>query len=353
MRNSLSIIIPVLNEKACLPMLLADIHRQKDVDLEVIVVDGGSTDGTLQACRAFGTVVLSAPRGRARQLNAGFARATHDNLLFLHADSRIEAPDHIAKALNCWFAAIAKVGSDTVAGHFPLKFTRSGSRNAMSYRYMEGKTHFNRANTTNGDQGFLLKRSFFEALGKFDESQHFLEDQKLAEKIRDCGTWITLPGWLITSGRRFAIEGFHRRYILMSMIMALYSTGRSEFFDRAAKIYANQSETGHLLLKPYFRAVAAMFAHDLGFFKSIRAWFFIGRYIRQNSWQMFYFFDVFLGTRPRGGRYPLLAFHDTYFGPLTQNSLCDGITAAAAFSWFMLVLFSYFSVVDGKWPRGR
>ncbi|MFH1982734.1 MAG: TIGR04283 family arsenosugar biosynthesis glycosyltransferase [Pseudomonadota bacterium] len=349
---NLSVIIPTLNEEAWLPRLLADLQRQQEVTLEVIVADGGSTDRTLDACRPYEPIIVSAPRGRARQLNAGFKASTGENLLFLHADSRIEDPYLLRNALRRWESVISTAGSDAVAGHFPLKFVRSGTGNAMSFRYMEGKTHFNRVNTTNGDQGFLLKRSFFEKLGGFDEGQEFLEDQKLAEKIRRHGIWITLPGRLLTSGRRFEAEGVHRRYTFMSMIMALHTTGRMEFFDRAKKIYASQGETGHLRLKPYFKAVATMFIKDLGFFRSFAAWFYIGRYIRQNSWQMFYFFDVLLGTHERTGRYPLLAFHDTCFWPLTDNSLCDAITAMVSFVWFMLVLAPYYTVVDSLWPEG-
>jgi len=222
----------------------------------------------------------------------------------------------------------------------------------MSFRYAEGKTYFNRINTTNGDQGFLLRRSFFKDLGGFDESQHFLEDQKLAEKIRIRGTWITLPGLLYTSGRRFEVEGFNRLYILMGMLMALYSTGRMEFFERARAIYASQGETGHLLLKPYFGVAIKMFVYDLGFTGSIRAWFYIGRYIRQNSWQMFYFFDVLFRTSVKSKNCPFLKFHDKYFWPVTNNSVCDAINTLISFLWFMLVLAPYFFVVDTIRPGG-
>lgn len=352
MDNGLSVIIPTLNEAGCLPRLLADLQRQKGITLEVIVADGGSTDRTLEGCRCYDPIVVKAPRGRARQLNTGFGRATHDNLLFLHADSSVEDQYLLRNALERWQAVIAESGTDAVAGHFPLKFMRSNARNAMSFRYMEGKTHFNRVNTTNGDQGFLLKRAFFEKLGGFDEGQQFLEDQKLAENIRRRGTWITLPGRLLTSGRRFEAEGVHRRYTLMSMIMALHTTGHAEFFDRAQKIYARQEETGHLRLKPYFKAAAEMFIHDLGLLKSLTAWFYIGRYIRQNSWQMFYFFDVLLKNKEKRGRYRLLSFHDRVFRPLTDNLCCDVITAVVSFVWFMLVLAPYYSIVDTLWPDG-
>lgn len=351
MNPELSVVIPVLNEQAWLPALLTDLAAQQKVKLEVILADGGSTDGTLDRCRCFDAIIVNAPRGRARQLNAGFRRSTGGNLLFLHADSRLKEDHLLHNALRQWHAALAGAQRDSVAGHFPLKFMRTRPGHALAFRYMEGKTHFNRINTTNGDQGFLLKRTFFERLGGFDESQHFLEDQRLAEKIRARGTWITLPGVLHTSGRRFEEEGYHRLYILMSMLMALYSTGRMEFFSRVEWIYASHSSTGRLLLKAYFAASIKMFIHDLGFSGSIRAWLRIGRYIRQNSWQLFYFLDVLFGSTSDEGRYPLLDFHDRIFRPITDNPICDAITALISCVWFMLVLAPYFFIVDTLWPR--
>ena len=353
MALELSVIIPALNEQECLPLLLADLQAQKGVVLEIVVADGGSTDNTLANCRPFKPLVVKTPRGRAFQLNAGFRKSTGQNLLFLHADSRLADPRLLCKALTYWHKALSETRSSTVAGHFPLKFMRAGQTHKMTFRYMEGKTHFNRINTTSGDQGFLLKRSFFKDLGGFDESQHFLEDQKLAEKIRRRGTWITLPGRLYTSCRRFEVAGCHRLYILMSMLMALYSTGRMEFFNRAQAIYASQAETGYLLLKHYFEAAIKMFVYDLGFFGTLRAWFYIGRYIRQNSWQMFYFFDVLFRTSHTAGTYPFLDFHDKYFWPATDNTVCDVFNTFISFFLFMLILAPYFYIVDTLRPAGQ
>lgn len=352
MDHDLSIIIPALDEQDHLPRLLTDLQAQMRVNLEIIIADGGSTDNTLAACRAFNPIIVAAPRGRARQLNAGFLKSTGRNILFLHADSRLKDPQLLEKALKAWKRALSTGGDDRIAGHFPLTFLRREAAHGMIFRYMEGKTHFNRINTTNGDQGFLLKRTFFEALGGFDESQHFLEDQKLAEKIRCRGTWMTLPGRLYTSGRRFEAAGCHRVYILMSMLMALYSIGRMEFFHRSRGLYVSQAETGHLLLKPFFGAAIRMFVYDLGLAGTLQTWYSLGRYIRQNSWQMFYFFDVLLDTPFKNGAYPCLRFHDTYFGPAIDNPVCDTITTFISFFWFMLVLAPYFLVVDTLRPQG-
>ena len=184
-----------------------------------------SGDGTPALARRNGARVVTAPRGRGTQMNAAARQSTGRFVLFLHADSAIRDRFLLADAVDALDRAIRADRCDDIAGHFRLKFIRSGRRNRLAYRYIENKTGFNRPYTTNGDQGFLLKRRFFDRLGGFEERFGFLEDQQLAEKIRSRGRWITLPGRLYSSARRFESEGFHQRYILMSIIMGAHSTG--------------------------------------------------------------------------------------------------------------------------------
>ncbi|MBT8373370.1 MAG: glycosyltransferase, partial [Deltaproteobacteria bacterium] len=148
---NLSVIIPTLNEQDCLPLLLADLAAQKKVNLQIIVADGGSTDDTIKHCQPFGPIIVRTPGGRGMQLNAGFKKSTRDNLLFLHADTRIKDPFLLSNALEHWNKTLANANHDRIAGHFPLKFIRTNQNNNMSFRYAEGKTYFNRVNTTNGD----------------------------------------------------------------------------------------------------------------------------------------------------------------------------------------------------------
>ena len=88
---ALSIIVPMLNEAAALPGLLAQLARWRTRGCEVVVVDGGSTDGSAAMARAAGFTVVDAERGRARQMNAGAAQAGGEVLLFLHADTQLPA----------------------------------------------------------------------------------------------------------------------------------------------------------------------------------------------------------------------------------------------------------------------
>jgi len=340
----LSIIIPTLNEAENLPALLAELKDQQGIHLEIIVGDGGSTDTTRSVAQAGGATLVCARQGRGAQMNAAALQASGDLLLFLHADSRIDDSCLLSKAVQALI--MAQRESKQTAGHFCLRFIRTSPRNAMAYRYAEEKTAFNRVNTTNGDQGLLLSKEFFRQLGGFDESMPFLEDQRLAEKIRSQGKWITLPGYLKTSARRFEKEGFHRRYILMSMMMGLHSVGSEEFFARAPHVYLVQLETGTLFLSPYFATLWKLMREDWGLLESIRVFYRLGRYIRQNSWQMFYFFDVSLRSLLGSDRYPFLNFHDRLFASWTNFTVFNALVGVLCFTWFMAILAPFFWLID-------
>ncbi|NTV48752.1 MAG: glycosyltransferase [Geobacteraceae bacterium] len=340
----LSIIVPTLNEAEYLPALLNDLKNQKNISLEIIVGDGGSSDATQSVAEEYGAVFVSARPGRGAQMNAAAGQATGRLVLFLHADSRIDDPSLLSNAVRA--ITLESCKHNRVAGHFRLRFIRSTERNKMAYRYIEEKSAFSRVNTTNGDQGLLMAGEFFRNLGGFDESMPFLEDQRIAETIRSQGKLITLPGYLKTSARRFEAEGFHRRYILMSMMMGLHSVGVEEFFVRAPGVYRAQQDTGVLLLSPFFSLIWGMMSERWGIGGTLHIFYRLGRYIRQNSWQMFFFIDVWLRPLLGAGRYPFLKFHDRLFGPCTNFRVFDAVTGMSCFIWFMGVLAPLFWIVD-------
>jgi glycosyltransferase involved in cell wall biosynthesis len=96
---SLSIIVPMLNEEACIAAALLAL---RELDGEIVAVDGGSRDKTLACARPHAAQLLSSPRGRARQMNAGAASAQGEILLFLHADTTLpaNAGQAITEAIN-------------------------------------------------------------------------------------------------------------------------------------------------------------------------------------------------------------------------------------------------------------
>jgi len=330
----ISIIIPTLNEEENLEILLRNLADQSGVNKEIIVADGGSHDRTLEVAEQFNVRVVKTEIGRGRQMNRAAEIARGDYLLFLHADSLLESATLLQKALDFLKTSILQRGDWRVAGHFGLKFKRETQLQNMAYRYIEEKSFFNRVNTTNGDQGLLIKSEFFRELDSFEETFNFLEDQEIAERIRQIGTWITLPGRLVTSARRFEREGFHRRYILMGLIMGLYSSGFQLFFERGKDVYPVQDETDQLQMTPYFELIWSL-EKEVGVLQAMKAWYRVGTYVRSHSWQMFYFFDVMFRSFLGAGRYPFLMFHDKVFWPLTNFKICNLINTV-----FLLYLVS-------------
>jgi len=228
----LSIIIPLLNEAESLPALLDDLGRQEGIPFEVILVDGGSVDDTadLAAKRSaespFPCRVLQSAKGRGRQLNAGAAAARGDLLLFLHADSAFADPQALQRGVAALAAAREARGHTRVAGHFALRFARSSDEPSFAYAYYQAKARLDRPECTHGDQGFLLHRDFFAAVGPFDETLPLLEDTRLAERIRREGEWLLLPAEIATSARRFESEGLYPRQALNAVIMNFATPGR-------------------------------------------------------------------------------------------------------------------------------
>jgi glycosyltransferase involved in cell wall biosynthesis len=160
----LTIVIPTLNEEQTLPLLLADLERQQGISCEVIVIDGGSTDATCQLANlAFDSGRLhgfcrTGPRGRGRQLNAGAVAAQAEWLLFLHADSRLHDVNLLHTALEFMRGHQQRLTSDTLAGHFALRFDDPGEGTGNGLYFYEVKASLGRPWCIHGDQGLLLPR---------------------------------------------------------------------------------------------------------------------------------------------------------------------------------------------------
>lgn len=331
----LSVIVPTINEAETLPRLLERLQQQQKIRLEVIVSDGGSVDGTLATADRAGARLVQSNAGRGRQMNSAAASASAPYLLFLHADSLPTSDHQLGNALETLKTTCGRLGSERVAGHFPLRFRRSRKGNNLAYSYYESKSALNRAECTNGDQGFLMSAEFFRELGGFDESLWFLEDQRLAEKIRRTGCWITLPGELETSARRFEREGLGRRMILSALIMNFHSIGLSEFFDRAETVYRNQDSTGYLLMTPIFQLISDL-NREAGASVSRQRWRATGRYVLSHAWQPLFYLDILLGKLFKTGSHPLLYLHDRLFRPVAGFPPFEYLAAGLTWIWFQI-----------------
>jgi uncharacterized protein len=207
----LSVIIPALNEAEQIRATL--ISLQTDPEPEIIVVDGGSRDGTRTRARAAGATVMSAPRGRARQQNLGAAAASGEILFFLHADT--QAPPEYAALIHT-----ALQTSGVSAGAFSLEIAGKGPGLRAIGRLANLRSRW--LQLPYGDQGLFLPARLFDRLGGFPE-QPFMEDFVFIRRLRDHGRLLTLPQLVVTSGRRWQQLGIWRTtYINQLMIFGYY-----------------------------------------------------------------------------------------------------------------------------------
>ena len=211
----LSIIIPTLNEAGgILPALhaLASIRAQGG---EIILADGGSVDGTAEISASSCDIVVSAPSGRAAQMNAGAAVATGDVLLFLHADTRLpqEAFALVANALDrggpCW-------------GRFDVSLD---SRRPL-LRVVAAMINLRSRVTgvTTGDQAMFMTRAAFNAAGGFPAIA-LMEDVAMSKRLRRLSAPACLHDRVVTSARRWETHGIFRTILLMWWLRLAYYLG--------------------------------------------------------------------------------------------------------------------------------
>lgn len=313
MTPRLSVVIPTLNEADDLPALLADLKAQQGLNLEVIVADGGSADATAELARAAGAALVASGSGRGLQMNQGAQQASSDYLLFLHADTRLDDPQLLVSALE----AFARSGR--LAGHFALRFRRQLAGHEAFFRRLEAKTRLNRRDAIHGDQGLLIRAADFWALGGFDTTLPFLEDWRMAQRISQRQGWLQLPGELQTSARRFEVEGHLPRYLLMGLIVAMHEAGAMAFFDGSQALYAEQRQTGQLVLRPWQRAARrAMLAG--GPVRVLQRHWRLGRFILRQAWQWALAWDLARGQAVEAMPGPTLRRYQRWLEPLLQSA---------------------------------
>ena len=301
MPPELAVIVPVLDEAGHLPRLFGDLRRQERVESEIILGDGGSRDASRAIAEAEGVGWVEYPRGRGVQMNHAAASATAPFLLFLHADTRLTRGDQLARALDALRAA-ERHASSPVAGHFSLRFERRRHAHTRLYRFMEAKSALNRPGTFNGDQGLLLRADFFRALGGFDASLPFMEDQRIGQRIHARGQWITLPDPLRTSARRFEDEGLYRRYLLMGIMVGCEHAGMHEFFERAPHVYRTHADSRRLALGPFLDLLAECLRNRPPAERR-QVWRAVGAHVADNLWQPFFLRDALSGAPPERTRW--------------------------------------------------
>jgi rSAM/selenodomain-associated transferase 2 len=211
---SISIVMPVLDEAAILGTSLAALAPLAASGAEVIVVDGGSRDGSDRIAAQHGCRVVSAPRGRASQMNAGATAAHGDALVFLHADTKL--PE----------GALASIGTalgGNAWGRFDVSIVGAGPLLALVAAMMNLRSRLTGIAT--GDQAIFVRRDAFERVGGFPAIE-LMEDVALSRALKhSVGSPACLTDRVTTSARRWEKHGTLRTIFLMWRLRAAYAMG--------------------------------------------------------------------------------------------------------------------------------
>ena len=202
----LSIIIPILNEATRIPQLLEELEELRQSNCEIIIVDGGSTDDSVEIAENSGFRVEKSTRGRAHQMNTGAEKASGSALLFLHADTQLpDTADTLIKKIfsdnpsSCWGYFRVRIG-----GHSKVLYIVGLMMNLRSYL----------TNIVTGDQVIFVKKEAFLKAGCFPE-QLLMEDIELSKKLCRLSRPSCINCHVITSGRRWELYGVWKTIFLM------------------------------------------------------------------------------------------------------------------------------------------
>jgi rSAM/selenodomain-associated transferase 2 len=211
----IGVVIPTLDEAENLPGLLEDLQRVA-VPLDIVVADGGSLDDTLAVAERRGARAVVAPRGRGVQMNAGARAARGEWLFFVHADTRVPAPARRALL----GAVVDDPDAEVAVFRFAIDLPPAGKR------FIEVGQALRQAlyGLPYGDQGLLVRRELFFAVGGFPEIP-LLEDVALLRRLRRRSPVRVLPAAILTSGRRYRRGGVLRTWLRHTAIIALYFAG--------------------------------------------------------------------------------------------------------------------------------
>lgn len=211
----LSMIVPVLNEAAGIEPMLHALQDLRAGGMELIVVDGGSSDGSADIAASLADRVIRSARGRAHQMNAGAAASGGDVLLFLHADTLL--PDGADVLILDGLTATGRAW-----GRFDVKIIGRPPMLRLIARLMNLRSRLTGIAT--GDQGMFVRRKDFFAVGGFP-LQPLMEDIEMSRRLKARSAPLCLRERVTTSGRRWEKHGVWRTVFLMWSLRLRYWLG--------------------------------------------------------------------------------------------------------------------------------
>ena len=211
----LSIIVPVLDEAEGIAAHLGALDDLRGRGAEIVVVDGGSVDGTAERARAGADIVLAAPRGRARQMNAGAEAASGELLMFLHADTRL--PPRADELIN-----EALLATGRAWGRFDVRIEGRHPLLPLVARLMNRRSRLTGIAT--GDQAIFVRRKAFQTAGGYPDLP-LMEDVALSRALKRLSRPACLAGPVLTSGRRWEKHGTLRTILAMWRLRLAFFLG--------------------------------------------------------------------------------------------------------------------------------
>lgn len=197
----LSIIVPVLNEEVYVEAFIEALQDKAQNGIELIFVDGGSSDNTLKKLEKYPHVkVYTSPSGRAKQMNFGAHKALGDILYFVHVDSF--PPQNFDQLI------VQQIEQSQLAGCFQMRFDQAH----ILFRCSSYATKFNNRWCRGGDQTLFISQELFKLMGGFDESYLICEDGEFIDRLYQQKQFVILPQKVITSARKFRANGIWRLY---------------------------------------------------------------------------------------------------------------------------------------------
>ena len=207
----LSIIIPVLNESACIEYCLKHIKLLGLDEYEIIIVDGGSTDNTLNLVSSDSDKLIQTSPSRSLQMNAGAKEATGDVLLFLHVDTFL--PEHTYQLIQ------SHQSNEKLWGRFDIKLT---GKNPV-FRLIENLMNFRSRLTgiATGDQAIFVETKLFHQINGFPELE-LMEDIAISKILKKINKPVCLKSRVTSSSRRWEENGILKTILKMWLLRFLY-----------------------------------------------------------------------------------------------------------------------------------